>query len=154
MQPLANYSTHSIEVKVAFSLFPDSIVVRYSRGVFGKRGEEQYPLTTLTPECARIGFRRDVYITAGGIIGGGSLLLCLRLFRETGIGWLLFSLVAIGISGFALLCIGFRNVEYAQFQTQAGVPIFRVPRFSRDRAAFESFIEALAKQIKLSKGIA
>jgi hypothetical protein len=95
MQPIATYSTRSIEVKVAFTLFPDSVVVRYSRGVLGEKGEERFPLTTLDPASARITFRRDVYITAGGIIAGASLLLSLRLLREHGIGWVLFGLVAI-----------------------------------------------------------
>jgi hypothetical protein len=151
MQPIATYSTRSIEVKMAFTLFPDSVVVRYSRGVLGPKGEERFPLTTLDPTSARIRFRRDVYITAGGIIGGASLLLLLRLFRQQGIGWLLLGLTGIAICGVTLVCTGLRRVEYAQFQTQAGAPVLRVPRFARDSAAFESFIEALTKQIRAAK---
>jgi len=136
---------------MVFTLFPDSVVVRYSRGVLGQKGEERFPLTTLAPASARIGFRRDVYITAGSIIGGGSLLLFLRLFRQQGIGWPLLGLAGIAICGITLVYTGLRRVEYALFQTQAGVPVFRVPRFARDSAAFDSFIDALTKQIRAAK---
>jgi len=151
MQPIATYSTRSIEQKLAYTLFPDSLVVRYSRGVLGPKGEERFPLATLDPAAARISYRRDVYITAGGIIGGGSLLLILRLFRQSGIGWLLLGLAGIVLCGIALLYTGLRRVEYALFQTPAGVPAFYVHRFARDSAAFESFIDALTKQIRAAK---
>jgi hypothetical protein len=146
MEPIATYSAHSIEWKSDFFLFGDAIVLRYSRGIFGQRGEERFPLTTLDPAYVRLKFRRDVFITAGGLIALFSLLVGVRLFAAHAISWPLLFVVAAFVFGVVLVRAGFRMVECAQFQTQGGGVGFRIPCYGR-HDEFEAFIGAVAGRI-------
>ena len=155
MEPLATYSTSSIQWKNSFSLFPDSVVIRYSRGVFGTRGEERYLLKILDPGWTHTEFRESIFSQAGGMIAAFSLIVCFRLLRADAISWLLFSLAAsVGVFGVWLICVGFRKAERAQFHTETGIPLFNISRYGSRRETFDSFVEALTRQIRITKGSA
>jgi len=151
MEPIATYSTRSIEWKNDFFLFGDAIVLRYSRGLIGTRGEQRIPLKTLEPSYVRLNFRRDVFITSGGLIALFSFLVGLRLYTAHAISWPLLFVAGTFVFGVMLIRAGFRMVECAEFQTQGGGAVFRILCYGRRRDEFETFIGAVVGRIQDAK---
>jgi hypothetical protein len=152
MEPIASYSTHSIEWRNTFLLFSDVLVLQYSRGLFGPRDTERFQLTTLEPDYVRIKSRRSVFIKPGGLITLFSLLLCFKFAKTHDFSWPLLIVVLLFVFGIALIRTGFKTIEIAQFQLPHGV--VRIPNYRNSRKEFEAFVENLVRQIRVARGTA
>jgi hypothetical protein len=60
----------------------------------------------------------------------------------------------ISIVGFIMAAVSARRTEYARFTSQAGVATVDIARAGGESARFDTFIDALTKQIQVARGAA
>lgn len=137
-----------------FSLFPREVLVA-GRSVYGAHFEARVPLATLEPTISRL-FVRTGFFWFGWTLAGGSGLVCLVLASlSPAVSWSfwpIWVIIALGIGGVVLLGMSWRKVEFAQFRSQAGVTVLDVARAGPQRGQFDTFLDALAREIQNAKG--
>jgi len=58
----------------------------------------------------------------------------------------------IGMSGVMLMLATFRKVEFVRFKNDSGIVILDIARSGKSAAQLDSFVDALTKQIRETRG--
>ncbi len=155
MQPIATYSEVRFEGSRSFTLLSDKIVVRGKQSLQSEF-EATIPLKTLDPSPDKLRSRNQIF-TWGmwtAIIG---FVVCAILVTGFHMGFATFppGLVAcIGMSGVILMLATFRKVEFVRFKNDGGIVILDIARAGKSATQFDSFIDALTRQIRAARGAA
>jgi hypothetical protein len=155
MQPIATYSEVRFEGSRTFTLLPDKIVVRGKQSLQSEF-ETTIPLKTLDPSPDKLRFRNQIF-TWGMWIAIIGFVVCAILVTGFHMSFATFppGLVAcIGMSGVMLMLATFRKVEFVRFKNDGGIVILDIARAGKSAAQLDSFIDALTKQIRESRGAA
>src|SRR5258705_6832243 len=150
---IACYTLRRFGSLFTYNLFVDRVKAN-GRQTLGTDIDVTLMLRTLSPEFSRVRVRR-IWLIAGVLIAmlfwGG------MIYAIAGVGVRIWArpfwiLGLIGLGG-ALMAIGDRRKkEYAIIRSDAGVPVLSILLSSpREAREFESFIDALRKQIGLAK---
>jgi hypothetical protein len=152
MQPIATYAETRLEGRRKFTLLPDRLLV--SGKGFAGDVELSFELATLSPVIDRCRIRPRFFRY-------GFLLLLLpwcslAMFRfairgDSASDWITVA-ASLSIVGFIIAAVSVRKVEYAMFKSQAGVAAVDIARAGREADRFDSFIDAVTKQIQVAKG--
>jgi hypothetical protein len=149
METIATYAETRLEGRRSFALLSDRIVVS-SKSIAGEV-DLSFQLATLSPVVSRLRVRSRYFIAG---------------FLLTVLPWFIFGLVnvvatttefvvlplGVSIVGLTMTAISCRKVEYVRFATQAGIAALDIARAGREAHNFDSFVDALTKQIAISKG--
>ncbi len=52
------------------------------------------------------------------------------------------------ISGFLLMCVNFRKIEYVRFKNNSGVPTLAIGKAGKEKKKFDAFINELKTRIE------
>ena len=154
MEPIATYSEVRFDGSRTFTLFPDKIVVR-GKQTLSSEFEASFSLKSLDPDPCKLWIRNRNF-NSGLLIAVVSFVMCEVLAAGFHMSFatippLLFAVV--GTSGILLMLATIRKVEFIRFKNDGGVVILDVARAGRGSAQFDSFVDALTKQIRESKGL-
>lgn len=155
MQPIATYSEVRFEGSRTFTLLPDKVVVRGKQSLQSEF-ETTIALKTLDPSPDTLRFRNQIF-TWGMWIANVGFVVCAILVSGFHMSFATFppGLVAcIGMSGVMLMLATFRKVEFVRFKNDGGIVILDIARSGKSAAQLDSFIDALTKQIRESRGAA
>lgn len=152
MEPITTYSEVRFDGARTFTLFPDRVVVR-GKQTLHSDFESEIPLATLDPNFERISIRNRTFM-AGVWMALVSFVLCSILVSGLKMSFADMTPVVvlmIGVAGLILSAATYRKVEFLRFKNQAGVTVLDVARSGREAAQFDSFVDALTKQIRLMR---
>ena len=153
MQPIAIYSEVRFEGSRTFTLLLDKVVVRGKQSLQSEF-ENGIALKTLDPSPDSLRFRSPIFAWGMwvAIIG---FVVCAILVSGFQMSFATFppGLVAcIGMSGLMLMFATFRKVEYVRFKNDGGIVVLDIARAGKSAAQFDSFIDALTKQTRETRG--
>ena len=155
MEPIATYSEVRFDGSRTFTLLPDKIVVRGKQSMKSEF-ETTIALTSLNASPARYWVRNSCFI-AGLWLALVSFIICSILVSVFNVSFGTFApglLVSIGLGGGVLMLATFRKVEFVRFQNDGGIFILDIARAGKSAAQLDLFIDALAKQIRIARGMA
>jgi len=155
MEPIATYSEVRFDGSRTFTLLPDKIVVR---GIQSLKSEFEtaVELTSLNPRPDRFCVRNASF-TGGMWMTLVSFVAFSILVSGFGINFAAFApvlLFCIGLGGVVLMLATFRKVEFVRFKNDGGIVILDLARAGKSAAQLDSFIDALTKQIRITRGMA
>ncbi len=150
-KPIATYEEARFELRRRFALFPDRIRVT-GKGLYLGRLDAVIPLSILHPDPARQWVRGQLFRyglfalfvaacwAASLSLGGGPE----ALVRP----WVVGVLGSLALVGLLVVLANIRPVEFARFQTDAGVIALDVGRVGRQAEGFDEFVDLLIEQIQ------
>lgn len=152
MEPIATYTEVRFDGARTFTLLSDRVVVR-GKQTFQSDFESRIPLVSLDPNFDRIGIRNRAF-TTGLWMALVSLVTCSILI--TGLKMSYFDLapglvLMIGVTGLLFSAATYRKVEFLRFKNREGMTLLDVARSGSQAAQFDSFVDALIKQIGKSR---
>ena len=146
---LASYREVRFDGKRHFELFADSIRIR---GTVTLRSDidTTIPLAEVQPRIARLRIRNSVFwgglwLAVGGFTVSTILIAGFRFDPFTitpGLPGIM------GMAGLALCVATFRKVEFAQFESRAGVPILDVAKAGPDRKSYDEFVSKIQERVE------
>jgi hypothetical protein len=155
MQTLATYSEVRFDCSRNFTLLADKIIVRGKQSLKSEF-ETAIMLISLNPSPDRLWIRNRSFI--GGMwLVLVSFVICSILVSGFSVSFATFApglLVSIGLGGVVLMLATFRKVEFVRFKNDGGIVILDIARAGRRAAQLDSFIDALTKQIRITRGMA
>lgn len=153
METIATYLEARLEGRRTFTLHPDRVVVSIT-SISGEM-DLSFPLATLSPVVSRLRLRSRCF-TIGFLL----LLppwfisaLVAVAFKNVTTEQLVILPFSFSFIGLIMTAISYRKVEYARFTTLAGIPALDIARAGEEAHKFDSFVDALTKQITISKNI-
>lgn len=156
METITTYSERRMGARRQFSLYPHEVLVTGGT-VSGAHFETRISLASLESTVSRR-FVRSEFFLVGVCLAGGCTFACLLLASLSPVVswsyWPVLCIIVMGIVGFVVIGRTFRLVEFAQFRNQAGVTVLDVARSGPERHKFEGFIDALVRQIQITRGAA
>jgi hypothetical protein len=155
MEAVTTYSEVRFDGSRTFVLLPDKIVVRGKQSLKSEF-ETTIALTSLNPSPDKLRIRNNGFIV-GGRLALISYVLCAILVSSFRVSFATFvpgMLVSIGLGGVILMLATFRKVEFVRFKNDVGIVILDLARAGKSAAQFDSFIDALTKQIRIARGVA
>jgi hypothetical protein len=150
MDILSVYEATWFEGKFKFELRADSIQATGTRFLHSQI-DSTIPLSTLQPRFDRVWIQSKSF--AGGLtlglIGIVGYLLLVRAFQIDPLNPQAVLLGLVGAIGAMLTALTLRKQEYAQFMTDAGVPVLAIPRSARQgQGNFDEFVELIQARIQ------
>ena len=152
MEPIATYSEVRFEGSRTFTLLPDKISIRGKQSLTSEF-ETTIPLASLVPPPDRLWLRNSsftagLWLTVISFVASSVLISAFRMSFATFAPGLL---VCIGLGGVILMLATFRKVEFVRFKNDGGIVILDIARAGKNAAQLDSFIDALTKQISLTR---
>jgi hypothetical protein len=151
MEPIATYAEARLEGRRSFTLLPDRLVMT-GKGLSGEM-DLAFDLKTLSPIVGRLRVRSR-YFRLGFLL----LVLpwCITGLAVSVFGnahdsqWVVFA-SSLSFLGLIIVAISVRKIEYARFTSRAGVPVLDISRTAKKPVQFDSFIDAITRQIRLTQ---
>ena len=152
MEPIATYSEVRFDGARTFTLFPDRIIVR-GKQTLHSDFETTIPLATLDANFDRLSIRNRNFASGIwlAIISFGLSGILLKGLKMSLADFMPLMLFVVGFAGLILAAATFRKVEFLRFKNQAGVVVLDVARSGKQIKQFGPFIDALVRQIEVSK---
>jgi hypothetical protein len=146
--PLATYKEVRFDGKRLFELNTDSIRVAGST-TFQSSVDTTIPLNRIDPRVARLQIRHSAFwggliVAVVGFIAYEVLVSGFGLDRFAKAPGLL---LGLGLVGVALCLATARKTEFAQFESDAGVPVLNIARAGPERHDFDAFVRQVLEQI-------
>jgi hypothetical protein len=147
--PIATYRERRFDGKRTFELFADRVQIRGSTQL-SSDFEISVPLKTLNPTPMRLRLRNKsfwagTWMLLGSVIGSTVLFNALHVSYASPA----FVLVAVvGAGGCALMLATARKVEFASFQSTAGVHVLDVARSGPDAGQLDAFVQLVVSGIQ------
>lgn len=148
IEPLATYREARFDGKRQFDLFDHEIRVRGSVGI-GMKIDTTIPLRQLQSRVIRIWVRNQNFKSGLNVfaIGFISAIILIEGFSFEFYEFLPGLAGIVALSGLCLMAATAKKVEYARFESDAGVAVLDVARAGPDREMFDEFIEVLQEKI-------
>ena len=156
MQPIATYEERLPHRRYRFELFSDAIYVRGSTPQTDV--ETTIPLVQLHPSIMRVwSYSPRFYIGYWLFLVGIVLLLVVvgvvmaqdpRSFPAKPLEFA----GGLATMGMALVILNRHKTEYAQFRSDAGIPILGIARGGKGSGDFDQFVALLEKQVRIARG--
>ncbi|EEF60948.1 hypothetical protein [Pedosphaera parvula] len=153
METIATYSEVRFDGSRKFTLFSDKLAVNGKRTLHSEF-ETVIPLNTLDPNYDRLRVR-NVNFGVGlwmAVIAFVTSTVLVSGFKMSFTALAPGMIATVGLAGLILCAATYRKVEFLRFKNAAGLAILDIARAGKDAPKFDSFIEALIKQIKNSRG--
>lgn len=147
--PIATYRERRFDGKRTFELFADRVQIRGSTQL-SSDFEISVPLKTLNPVPMRLRLRNKAFwagawMLIGSVIGSTVLYSALHVSYASPA----FLLVAVvGAGGCALMLATARKVEFASFQSTAGVHVLDIARAGPDAVHLDTFVQLVTASIQ------
>ncbi len=141
-KPLATYTEARFDGTRQFELFADRIRVT-GAATLQSRVDTTIPLSRIHPQVIKLWVRNRVFWVGTWIatIGLISATLLVKGFNVDPFSYAPGALGVIGMSGIALCLATARMVEFARFESDAGVAVLDIARQGPDVERFDQFIE-------------
>jgi hypothetical protein len=155
MNEIASYDAVWFDGRYQFSLLADALQVRGT--LFLQRDTEAtVPLAGLQARVERLRFRSRSFWSGLGLAIAGNLgcIILVSGFKIDPLAITPVMIGGLGVAGAALALAAARKTEFAQFVTDAGVPVVAIARSRRGNQDFDGFIEKVLGQIRTCKGLA
>ena len=155
MQPIAVYEERQSERRARFDLFSDTI--RVSGSTLQAKVDQTIPLARLHPSVTRVWvYSLWFYVGFWVLLAGVVLLIVVgvvtELQRTTDIPVKQMGMAGTLVAAGAVLAVLNRHkTEYAQFQSDAGLPVLGIARAGRGASGFDPFIALLTEQIRVAR---
>lgn len=146
------YSEQRFDGKRTFQLFPDRVVVRGAE-TLSSDYDQTIPLATLTPEATTMRYRHPqansaVWMMAVSMAG---LFVLMGYFKMPVEATPVVFTAGLGVIGLLLGVATYKKVEFVIFRTDAGVDVLSVARSGKHAGEFDTFIEAIRRQIPIAR---
>jgi hypothetical protein len=156
-EPMATYQEARFELRRKFELFPDRVRVT-GKGLHLGRFDVTVALSILRPQPNRVWIRGWLFryglwgllfaaCVAGPVVAVGGPEALAR-------PWVVGVLGAVASVALILVVANVRPVEFAQFQTDAGVFALDVARVGPQTEDFDGFIDLLIERIEEARAMA
>jgi hypothetical protein len=155
METIATYDEVRFDGRRTFTLLPDRILIR-GRQTLQSEFETGIPLTTLDPNPDKLWVRHRSFI-AGMVLAVVGFMGCTILVSGFHMSFTEFApgmLAGVGASGVMLMLATYRKVEFIRFKNDAGIVLLDVARSGKNAAEFDSFVDAIIRQIRFTRGAA
>lgn len=147
MSTLATYDEKRFDGYRSFELLEDRIVVK-GKASLGAEFEATVMLNTLQSHPSIVRSRNT-----GFLQGVGMTLITVILLQSGVISPLSYwggLLIVFAIAGILLTLATLRKIEWAYFNSKAGVLALTIARVGKQTASYESFVKTLTVQISLA----
>ena len=151
--PLATYREVRFDGKRLFELHADSIRVAGSR-TFQSNVDTTIPLSRIDPRVIRMHVRHGSF-WAGlclAVVGFFGYEILTAGFKLNPFEFPAGLPLGLGVTGIALCLATARKVEFARFESDAGVAVLDIARAGPDRAKFDEFVSKLQDQVRSTRG--
>ena len=148
MEPIATYTEVRFDGARTFTLLSDRVVVR-GKQTLQSDFESRIPLASLDPNFDRISLRNPAFTIGFGMVIV-SLVTCSILITGLKMSYLDLApglVLMMGVTGLLFSAATYRKVEFLRFKNREGITLMDVARSGAQAAQFDSFVEALTKQI-------
>lgn len=153
-EPIATYTERLLEVRRAFALYDDRVVVR-AKWLLKGRFEHVVKLSTLSAEIQELTIRYRIYRRAGWVLAVGALGFAASYYSAKGGPLSTLGHIAMGIMilGVMLMAMTYRNrrVAFARFNTKAGKPGLDIGSAGNRLETYQAFVQQVRKRIQKSR---
>ena len=149
---VARYREVRIDGKRHFELFNDAIRV-HGTATFQSDIDTTIPLADIQPRIIRLRIRHRAFWTGLWITIGGTLgfITLVAGFQLDPMGLAPGLLGCIGAGGVLTSLATLRKVEFARFESKAGVAVLDVARAGPDKGSYDEFVARIMEQIEASQ---